>query len=251
MTRDGISLEIERSVGAPGPLPGPGRDAALDRLETLEATVIQPEQGEPLHTAAVAVGKQPAASNRSSRKALLVGASLINLAGAAHFGWQDRTVGGLETSTDDAYVRADNTTIVPTVLVGDNERAGAGQVPARTDEHDFRVAVDRAKADVTAARAAIVNEQASLDEAARATIGIDQANQRFAGQDNKRYASQNVQQAASDIATARASIALDNLNVVGTISKEHIADTVAESHTNVKQIDDTLQQKLNSICRGC
>jgi hypothetical protein len=39
--------------------------------------------------------------------------------------------------------------------------------------------------------------------------------------------------------------------VVGTISKEHIADTVAESHTNVKQIDDTLQQKLNSICRGC
>jgi hypothetical protein len=128
MTRDGISL-IELSVRAPGPFPGSGRDAALDRLETLEATVIQPEQGEPLHTAAVAVGKQPAASNRSSRKALLVGASLINLAGAAHFGWQDRTVGGLETSTDDAYVRADNTTIVPTVLVGDNERAGAGQAP--------------------------------------------------------------------------------------------------------------------------
>jgi hypothetical protein len=128
MTRDGISL-IELSVRAPGPFPGSGRHAALDRLETLEATVIQPEQGEPLHTAAVAVGKQPAASNRSSRKALLVGASLINLAGAAHFGWQDRTVGGLETSTDDAYVRADNTTIVPTVLVGDNERAGAGQAP--------------------------------------------------------------------------------------------------------------------------
>jgi hypothetical protein len=47
MTRDGISLEIERSERAPGPLPGPGRDAALDRLETLGATVIQPEQGPP------------------------------------------------------------------------------------------------------------------------------------------------------------------------------------------------------------
>jgi hypothetical protein len=248
MTRDGISFEIERSVRVPGPLPGPRRDAALDRLETLKATVIQPEQGEPLHTAGVAVGKQPAANNRSSRKTLLVGAGLIALAGAAHFGWQDRTVGRFETSTDDAYVRADNTTIAPTVLVGDNERAGAGQVPARTAEHNFRVAIDQANADVTAARAAIANEQASLDaqksiiEAARATIGIDQANQRFAEQDNKRYASRKVQQAASDIATPRASIALDNLNLVGTISKEHIADTVAESDTKVKQIDDTLQQ---------
>jgi hypothetical protein len=257
MTRDGISLEIGRSVRAPEPLPGPGRDAAPDRSETLKATVIQPEKGEPLHTAGMAVGKQPAVGKRSTPKAVLVGASLIALACAAHFGWQYRTVGRFETSIDDAYVRADNTTIAPAVLVGDNERAGAGQVLVRTDEYGFRVAVDQAKADVTAARAAIASKQASLGaqrsiiEAARATIGIGQENQTFAEQDNKRYASQNVQQAASRIPTARASIALDNLNVVGTISKEHIADTVAESHTTVKQLDDTLQQKLNSICRGC
>jgi hypothetical protein len=72
----------------------------------------------------------------------------------------------------------------------------------------------------------IANEEASLDaqksiiEAARATIAIGQANQTFAGQDNKRYASRNVQQAASHIATARDGIALDNLYVVGINSKE-------------------------------
>src|SRR4029077_5167897 len=144
MTRDGISLEIGRSVRAPEPLPGPGRDAAPDRSETLKATVIQHEKGEPLHTAGMAVGKQPAVGKRSTPKAVLVGASLIALACAAHFGWQYRTVGRFETSIDDAYVRADNTTIAPAVLVGDNERAGAGQVLVRTDEYGFRVAVDQA-----------------------------------------------------------------------------------------------------------
>jgi membrane fusion protein (multidrug efflux system) len=54
-----------------------------------------------------------ASSKRPIRKLLLVGASLIAIAGASHYGWRYWTVGRFEVSTDDAYVKADNTTIAP------------------------------------------------------------------------------------------------------------------------------------------
>ena len=170
------------------------------------------------------------------RRLLLTGASLIALAGAAHFGWDYWTVGRFQVSTDDAYVKADNTTITPkvpgyiaAVLVGDNEGVRAGQVLARIDNRDYKVALDQAKADVAAAKAAVSNKQAALDaqqsviEAARAALGVDQANQTFAEQDDKRYAHlattgygsvQNAQQAASRIAAAKASVARDQASLV-------------------------------------
>jgi membrane fusion protein (multidrug efflux system) len=179
--------------------------------------------------------QQPAPPKRLARKLLLVGASLIALAGATYFGWQYWTVGRFEVSTDDAYVQADNTTIAPkvsgylsAVLVGDNEGVKAGQVLARIDDRDFKVALDQAKADVAAAQASVAKMQASLDaqqsiiEAARATISVDLANQHFANQDNKRYADlaatgygslQNAQQAASRIAAAQASVARDTASL--------------------------------------
>jgi membrane fusion protein (multidrug efflux system) len=134
-------------------------------------------------------------------------------------------------STDDAYVKADNTTVAPKVSgylaaveVGDNEPVSTGQVLARIDDRDSRVALDQATADVAAARAAVANKQASLEaqqsiiDAARATVEVDQAGQTFAEQEDKRYATlattgygsvQNAQQAASRIAVARASVARD------------------------------------------
>ena len=189
-----------------------------------------------LHLAPEAVSPQKTSKRRWLRKLLLTGASLIALAGAAHFGWDYWTVGRFEVSTDDAYVKADNTTIAPkvsgyiaAVLVGDNEPVKAGQVLARIDNRDYKVALDQAKADVAAARAAVSNKQAALDaqqsviEAARAALGVDQANQTFAEQDDKRYAHlattgygsvQNAQQAASRIAAAKASVARDQASLV-------------------------------------
>ena len=183
-----------------------------------------------------AVAPQKASKKRWLRKLLLTGASLIALAGAAHFGWDYWTVGRFEISTDDAYVKADSTTIAPkvsgyiaAVLVGDNESVKAGQVLARIDNRDYGVALDQAKADVAAAKAAVSNKQAALDaqqsviEAARAALGVDQANHTFAEQDDKRYAHlattgygsvQNAQQAASRIAAAKASVARDQASLV-------------------------------------
>ena len=108
-----------------------------------------------------APGQEAASSvapRRSVRRALLAGASLVVLAAVGYFGWEYWTAWRFQVSTDDAYVQADNTTIAPRVsgylsgvLVADNEVVKAGQVLARIDDRDFRVALDQAKADVLAA----------------------------------------------------------------------------------------------------
>jgi membrane fusion protein, multidrug efflux system len=175
------------------------------------------------------------------RKLLLTGAALAVLAGATWYGWDYWTVGQYLVSTDDAYVKADNTTVAPKVsgylhevLVGDNERVKAGQVLARIDARDFAVALDQAKADVAAARAAISSKQAQLEvqqaviAAAQATVEVDQAAATFAGQENKRYTDlaatgygsvQNAQQAQSRIAGAQASIARDTANLASALKQ--------------------------------
>ena len=175
------------------------------------------------------------------RKLLLVGAALGALAGASWYGYDYWTVGQYLVSTDDAYVKADNTTIAPKVsgylnqvLVADNEHVKTGQVLGKIDDRDFRVALDQARADVQAASATISSKEAQLDvqqaviKAARATLDVDQANLTFAAQDNKRYTDlaasgsgsvQNAQQAQSRIATAQATLERDNANLASALKQ--------------------------------
>jgi membrane fusion protein (multidrug efflux system) len=175
------------------------------------------------------------------RKLLMASAAVTVLAGAAWYGWDYWTVGQYLVSTDDAYVKADNTTVAPKisgylheVLVGDNERVKTGQVLARIDERDFRVALDQAKADVAAALAAIASKQAQLEvqraaiDAAKATVDVDQAIATFAGQENKRYGDlaatgygsvQNAQQAQSRTAGAQAAIQRDTANLASALKQ--------------------------------
>lgn len=172
---------------------------------------------------------------------MLGGVAAAALAGASWYGYDYWTVGRFLVSTDDAYVKADNTTIAPKVsgyldrvLVGDNEHVKAGQVLARIDDRDFRVALDQAKADVAAANATITSKQAQLDvqdaviAAARATIDVDTAAKTFAQQENKRYTDlaatgygsvQNAQQAQSRNAGADAAIQRDTANLASALKQ--------------------------------
>jgi membrane fusion protein (multidrug efflux system) len=219
---------------------------------TLHSTAFQAEQparalpaAEALLSAGLtdqaATVPQAAAQKLNFRKLLLTGATLAVLAGAAWYGWDYWTVGQYLVSTDDAYVKADNTTIAPKVtgylhdvLVKDNERVSAGQVLARIDDRDFKVALDQARADVAAARATIASKQAQLEvqqaviNAAKATINVDQAALTFAAQDNKRYTDlaasgsgsvQNAQQAQARIATAQAALARDEANLTSAVKQ--------------------------------
>jgi len=173
------------------------------------------------------------------RKLLLAGVAVAALAGAGWYGWDYWTVGRYLVSTDDAYVKADNTTIAPKVsgylaevLVGDNERVKAGQVLARIDDRDFKVALDQAKADVAAAQATVASKQAQLEvqqaviEAAKATVEVDNANKTFTRQENKRYTDlaatgfgsvQNAQNAQARDASAEATIQRDTANLASAL----------------------------------
>ncbi len=55
------------------------------------------------------------------------GAAIAVLAGAAWYGWDYWTVGQYLVSTDDAYVKADSTTIAPKVTGYLQSGAGEGQ----------------------------------------------------------------------------------------------------------------------------
>ena len=175
------------------------------------------------------------------RRILLATAAVAVLSGASLYGYNYITVGRFLVSTDDAYVKADNTTIAPKVsgyltdvLVGDNQHVAAGQVLARIDSRDFNVALAQTKADVAAAHAAILSKQAQLDaqqaviEAAKATLDVDKAQLTFAEQENKRYSDlatsgygsvQNAQAAQSKIATAQATLQRDTANLASALKQ--------------------------------
>jgi membrane fusion protein, multidrug efflux system len=245
MTHHSTAFEVERSV--------PIGDAVKDLLP---GTYDHERSSEPV----------PALTKKLNlRKLLLAGVAVAALAGAAQFGWSYWTVGQYLVSTDDAYVQADNTTVAPKasgylheVLVRDNERVKAGQVLARIDQRDFRVALDQAKADVAAARAAIVSKEAQLDiqhaviDAARATVGVDQAAASFAAQENKRYSDlaatgygslQNAQQAQSRIAGAEAAIARDTANLASALKQiDLLKAEIAQAHAALTRAEAVQHQ---------
>jgi membrane fusion protein (multidrug efflux system) len=213
--------------------------------------------------------------NGGLRRLLMAGAALAVLAGASWYGWDYWTVGRFLVSTDDAYVKADNTTVAPKVsgylrevLVGDNERVSAGQMLARIDDRDFQVALDQARADVAAAEAAIASKRAQLEvqqaiiDAAKATLDVDTASATFTNQENKRYTDlaatgfgsvQNAQAAQSRDASALAAIARDKANLASALKqvellKSEIAQAVAAvSRANALQRQAELNLSYTTI----
>jgi membrane fusion protein (multidrug efflux system) len=204
-------------------LPAPAGSPAAYQLSDLVAGSSYPNRS----------GKAP--RKVSGRRIASVAAAAALLACAAWYGWNYWTVGQYLVSTDDAYVKADNTSVAPKVsgylhevLVGDNEPVEAGQILARIDDRDFKVALDQAAAEIAAAQSAIASKQAQFEiqqtviDAAKATIDVDNAAETFAAQENKRYTDlassgygsvQNAQQAQAHIAGARAAIQRDAANL--------------------------------------
>jgi membrane fusion protein, multidrug efflux system len=127
-------------------------------------------------------------------------AALALLAGGTGYGWYWWQTGRYVESTNDAYVKADYTTVAPkvsgyiaAVLVEDNQPVKAGQILARIDDSDFRTALAQAQADVANAEAGIRNldaqlalQQSVIDQA-NADIASAEAALDFAQQDYTRY----------------------------------------------------------------
>ena len=205
MTRHSADFEAQQAL--PADIAQKLVDSATLTPETTQASAISSAKG-------------------GFRRILMAGAAVALLAGASWYGWDYWTVGRFLVSTDDAYVKADNTTVAPKVsgylhevLVGDNQRVSAGQVLARIDDRDFRTALNQAQADVAASDAAVKNLDAQIElqqpliQQQAAEVEAATANLKFAQEEQARYdnlmksGSGTVQRAQQTDATLRAQTA--------------------------------------------
>jgi membrane fusion protein (multidrug efflux system) len=117
--------------------------------------------------------------------------------GYGHYYWK---TGRFLVSTDDAYVEAHSVLISPKVSgylseapVDDNQTVKAGEILARIDPRDYQTALDQARANVAAARAAIealnqqIAQQALVVQQGRHQVASDQAALVYSAQDFQRY----------------------------------------------------------------
>jgi membrane fusion protein (multidrug efflux system) len=151
--------------------------------------------------AAVAAGQTPVAPKTKLWKRGVAALALIAAAAAgAHYGYGYWSEGRFFVSTDDAYVKADYTTIAPKVagyvsevLVLDNQAVKAGDVLARIDDRDLAAALAEARAAEQAAAAAAKSVEAqivlqgALVDQARAGLAANAAQFKFAAADAERY----------------------------------------------------------------
>ena len=109
------------------------------------------------------------------RRFVMVGVVGLLALAAISYGVHYFVVGRFYISTDDAYVRANNTTLgarvsghVAAILPGDNTVVSAGDVVFRIDDGDYRIAVD-------AARTKIATQQATIDRTGRQVAAMESA----------------------------------------------------------------------------
>ena len=207
---------------------------------------------------------------RFGRRALIASAVVLALAAGAAAGLHWWVSGRYIVSTDDAYVRAHNTTLaskisgyVASIPIEDNTPVHAGDVIATIDDGDYRLAVD-------AARDKVATQEATVDRIGRQVIAqaanIDQAKaqllsaqadakktqleferqqtlaaQKFASQQQLEQAEANRDQAAASVSSAQAVIAAAaaNLDVLKAQQKE-AARTLDELQTALAKAERDL-----------
>ncbi len=177
------------------------------------------------------------------RKLALIGAAAaVLLAAGGWYGIRYMTVGRYLVSTDDAYVRADATTLaakvegyVSSVDVADNSLVHAGEVIARIDDGDYRLAAQAARdkvatqqatvgrigQQIAAAQAAVVQARAQLASAraVETRTGSELKRQQalaekaFASRQTLEQAQSNRDQAIASVQSAQAAIASAIANV--------------------------------------
>ena len=178
--------------------PQPARDAspaATDQLRTHIADEARRKPNEAPASPAVekpaaARGADAAAPKSGKRRFVLIGLVALLALAAAGYAVQYILVGRFFVSTDDAYVRANNTMLgarvsghIAEILPGDNALVHKGDVILRIDDGDYRIAVD-------AARTRIATQEATIERIGRQVAAFDSA----------------VEQAKANIASAEAGL---------------------------------------------
>jgi membrane fusion protein, multidrug efflux system len=118
---------------------------------------------------------KPAAPKSGKGKFVLMGVGALLALAAVGYGVHWLLIGRFYISTDDAYVRANNTTLgarvsghIAAILPTDNAVVRAGDVIFRIDDGDYRIALD-------AARSRIATQQATIDRIGRQANAMESA----------------------------------------------------------------------------
>jgi membrane fusion protein (multidrug efflux system) len=153
-----------------------GSVVSIPLNETSDVTARRPAETVPTD-AAIA----PAPETRRSLKKLILPTLIsIAVAAAAGFGGYYMLVGRYIVSTDDAYVRANATTIgarvsghIQSVYVADNSSVHSGDLLVQIDDGDYRLAVQSAQGKVATEEATLerIDRQIKAQESA-----VEQAN---------------------------------------------------------------------------
>jgi len=140
--------------------------------ETPDRPVIEKPVAAPTAPAGTAVSGAP---KSGKRKLILMSVGTLLALAAAAYGVHYFLVGRFYVSTDDAYVRANNTMLgarvsghIAAILPGDNTLVRTGEVVFRIDDGDYRIAVD-------AARTKIATQQATIDRIGRQVTALESA----------------------------------------------------------------------------
>jgi membrane fusion protein (multidrug efflux system) len=222
----------------------------------------------PTPSAEDTVAAQP--KRRLTRKALAAAALTAVLAAGGWYGHYYWTAGRYLVSTDDAYVGAKNTTLaakvsgyIEAVTIEDNAKVHAGDVIAKIEDGDYRLAVDSARDKVTTQEATIARigkqveaQQAAIDQAraqlASAAAGATRAELELARQQSlaaRDYASKqaleaaqaNKDQAKAAVQGAQAAVEAAEANVaVLKAQQEEAARTLKELNTSLAKAERDL-----------
>jgi membrane fusion protein (multidrug efflux system) len=155
----------------------------------VQSSTARPQAGAKEHRAGFLRGRPVVSAIGAVLLASAIAGGYIYMDQAWHF-----------ESTDDAFIAARQFSLAPKVSgyltavpVTDNEHVATGDVIARIDDRDYRIALDQAEAQVAAARASIENIDAQLNvqqaqiSANQAQVDQTQAALVFAQQQAERY----------------------------------------------------------------
>jgi membrane fusion protein (multidrug efflux system) len=184
LERDEPTLEEPESrQSVLGPLHEPNGESWKEQARVLlrqeSPAAKQPVSPEP-ERRQPPTGKQPRTSVLR-RRPIVSAIGAVLLASALGGGYLYVDHAGHFQSTDDAFIAARQSSLAPKVSgyltavpVTDNQHVAGGDVVARIDDRDYRIALEQAEAQVAAARASIENIDAQLD-VQRAQISANQA----------------------------------------------------------------------------
>ena len=163
---DQLRAHLSEETVARRPIETPA-SPATEKPATEKPTIDKP--------AAAPAAAAAAAPKSGKRRLVLIGILALLALAVAGYSVYYVLVGRFYVSTDDAYVRANNTMLgarvsghIDAILPGDNAVVHAGDLILKIDDGDYRIAVD-------AARTRIATQQATIDRIGRQVTAQESA----------------------------------------------------------------------------